>query len=944
LERRPAGRRAARWAAARAGLAVDGIFYWMKIGRWLQTQMKEVVEFEKELAGRGTWCCNLPNDMNATQEGSERRYRRGAIASWQYSSVYGYHGYIRPDQPYPDGRMILVNTHSLRNPGAQVKAGDPVLFATQKTPRGDLATDVYIVFGDSPEAAEVEGRAVGTVRDLHFDRGFGILELEDGRTAMFHFSDLEDPSKPPYQGGLVSARLFERQTLNRFTGQREARLGAAELRTCHVEKPTEFTAHPDVALHQQAQGLLAKALLAREEGRLDDAAQIYEQGLNSCPASVVFLSYAAMEKADRHDPEKALGILERGIKRYPKNPKLHEDAGLLAASTKQSTKALQLLEKALQLSREPGQGGEKGVLLALARTSYRLGDASSLQKAVFYFETAERAFGERGLPSQRDVLALNLARLRTQQQRGALAARFFEDAGFHIVRAETQKGSTVSGDIVVKASGVEFTESYGLSSLLLVRCMFQAEVGMPELRNLDNKLRTCRESQIADSEVALLVVESLTPDIERILYSRIANRREHLPAIVPISQEEMEGSPDKVGALRSALDKWLFKRDLFAVNAPVFGARFFGRINPIAEIRDAISASKPIGIFGLRKVGKTSILHEIERRSLESGDIVLYMDLLALPEDVTDTRWLYWDLGTQLRAKSQHLVDANFQWRLGGVFADYLAIPADFPVATAFDSDLKRVLSVIENATITPRPKVVLMLDEIERLLPTRLGEPGFRGFFGFFSYFRGVSQQTEDFTMIVTAANPGIQEAAQFEGRDNPVFNYFKEVYLKFFEAAECEQMITQLGRGMGIGFEGCACELVYSLTGGHPFIARRLCSFLAEKYSDRPLRLTDNMMMAAMDDYLDLRADADFNEIFERLSRDYPEEREVCLELAREDGPVSITGLTDKRKGIRPLLRHLIGYQLARADASQVTLSMELMRRWLRRNYLSDDAMPAA
>jgi hypothetical protein len=197
---------------------------------------------------------------------------------------------------------------------------------------------------------------------------------------------------------------------------------------------------------------------------------------------------------------------------------------------------------------------------------------------------------------------------------------------------------------------------------------------------------------------------------------------------------------------------------------------------------------------------------------------------------------------------------------------------------------------------------------------------------------------------MIVTAANPGIQEAAQFEGRDNPVFNYFKEVYLKFFEAAECEQMITQLGRGMGIGFEGCACELVYSLTGGHPFIARRLCSFLAEKYSDRPLRLTDNMMMAAMDDYLDLRADADFNEIFERLSRDYPEEREVCLELAREDGPVSITGLTDKRKGIRPLLRHLIGYQLARADASQVTLSMELMRRWLRRNYLSDDAMPAA
>jgi tetratricopeptide (TPR) repeat protein len=771
---------------------------------------------------------------------------------------------------------------------------------------------------------------------------FGILELEDGRTALFHFSALDDPSKPPFRGALVSARLFERQTVDRWSGERQVRLGAVELRPYRLQRPVEPAGRPDADLHKRAQGILAKALLAREERRLDDAAQIYEAGLNGCPAVEVFLSYAAMEKAERGDLGKALAVLERGIKRHPSSPKLHEDAGLLAASMKQFPKALQLLETALRLSREPGQAGEKGVLLALARTYYRIGDGDSLRKCISCYEAAERAFGERGLPFERDNLALNLARMRTQHHRGDVTVRFFEEAGFQVVRAE-MRGATLFGDLVVKAPSVEFTESYGLGSLLLVRCMFQAEVGHSELRNLDRKLESCRESQIADSEVALLIVASLTPDIERILHSRIANRREHVPALVPISQQEMERSADKVDALRGALDKWLFKRDLFAVNAPVFGARFFGRINPIAEIRDAISASKPIGIFGLRKVGKTSILHEIERRSLESGDIVLYMDLLALPEDVNETRWLYWDLGTQLLAKSQHLVDADFQWRLGGVFSDYLAIPADFPVATAFDSDLKRVLSVIENATITPRPKVVLMLDEIERLLPTGLGEPGFRGFFGFFSYFRGVSQQTEDFTMIVTAANPAIQERAQFEGRDNPVFNYFKEVYLKFFEPAECRQMITQLGRGMGIVFGGDSCELVYSLTGGHPFITRQLCSFLAEKYSDRPLSLTSAMVNTAVDNYLDLRAERDFNEIFERLSRDYPDERDVCLDLARQDAPVSISSLTETRKGIRPMLRHLIGYQLAQADASEVRLSMELMRRWLRRNYLSDNAQPA-
>lgn len=280
----------------------------------------------------------------------------------------------------------------------------------------------------------------------------------------------------------------------------------------------------------------------------------------------------------------------------------------------------------------------------------------------------------------------------------------------------------------------------------------------------------------------------------------------------------------------------------------------------------------------------------------------------------------------------------DFVWRLGGLFTDFMAIPPDFPVAIAFDSDLKGVLNVIQTATISPRPKVVLMLDEIERLLPTHLGEPGFKGFFAFFSYFRGISQQTEDFTMIVTAANPAIQEAAQFDARDNPVFNYFKEVYLKMLEPVECRQMITQLGKGMGIRFDNDACDLIYALTGGHPFIARQLCSFLAETYGVRPSRLTRTMVDSVLDNYLDLKADKDFNEIFERLSRDFPAERDVCLTLARKDEPLALADLTKNDKKERLHLRHLIGYQLIQINEFKVSLSIELMKRWLRRGYASE------
>src|SRR5207248_675981 len=105
----------------------------------------------------------------------------------------------------------------------------------------------------------------------------------------------------------------------------------------------------------------------------------------------------------------------------------------------------------------------------------------------------------------------------------------------------------------------------------------------------------------------------------------------------------------------------------------------------------------------------------------------------------------------------------KMNWRLGGAFEDFLEIPGGYPVATAFDSDLSHLLKQIANAPVSPKPKIVLLLDEIERILPTALGKPGFEGFFDFFSYLRGVSQETADLVVMVTGANAAIVEISQF-------------------------------------------------------------------------------------------------------------------------------------------------------------------------------------
>ena len=854
----------------------------------------------------------------------EKRYT-GTVVSWVPSPAYGHHGYILCDPESKIAGMVLVNSTSLRDPGTMLHAGDKVNFRPLKVSRGYLATDV-IPFVDLEEEQGIEPEvpgdfAVGVLRHVDRQRYFGILELSDGRTALLHFSDLQNPDDAT-RGVTIKCQIEE--SIVRGMPRLEAH-DATIVRTTMVQRHRREGTPGD--------NWLDKALLAREEGKYSEAAEIYEQGMKASPQNLqLLLSYAAMERSLKH-PEKAAAIFKRGLERFPENPKLYEDFALLLASDQDFSRAIELLENALRIARRQQDAPDKGILLNLARTYFKMGEVGNpgaFGKASAYFRQAEMRFGSRGLPFITDRRSFGLAIFRSQHHRAEVTVNFFRRAGFEILSAQLLPEQFAGGDLVVRTQNKELTENYGLSNQFLVRCIFDSEVSMMDLLQFEEKIKDWAKENGREEFVAFVAMASLTPGIQRELNRRILDRREGAPAIVPISQSEMETTPDQPKALRTTLDKWLFRRDLFAANAPVQGEdRFFGRTNALSQIGDAVASSKSVGIFGLRKVGKTSLLHEIRRRCMESGDVVLYLDLLAVPEHVTNTDWLYWELANQLRQNTAHL-NAQVKWRLGGLFESTLDMPDGFPTSVAFDADLRGILKAIGSMALNPHPKVVLMLDEVERLLPVRLGESGFQGFVAFFSYFRGLSQQTKDFTMIVTAANPSIQEAAQFEARDNPVFNYFQEVYLRLFDPAECQRMLVKLGKGMGIRFESPTCDRIYQLTGGHPFITRMFCSFLAENHTDRPLTVTTQMVDSLVGRYLNLKGDKDFNEIFERLRRDYPEELDVCLELAESENPMAFD-VSKKDK-----VRHLVGYQLVRLDGGDLALSMELMKEWLRSNHV--------
>ena len=845
-------------------------------------------------------------------EPSQANVHVGSVQSYDHHRGYGY---IVSDDVVPTGGPLLLHRQHLRSPFAAIALtpGRRVLFTPKRESGGFVATDVRPEADDLESQRDSRESVSGTMERVYDDKGYGFIRLLDRRTAFCHISNIND-----------SAALYPPGT----SVQCDIVRNAQGWRALDVTRADQFRSDYGHSPSARAteEKVLAQAILARDKKEYGRARELYKTGMSNAPSVQLVLSYAAFEK-NQNDKRASLAVYRKGIAIFPRVAKLREDAGVLAGNMGETDEAVKLLLSALRLCRETEQAGEVGVLLALARLHAREDTSSSREEALRFYQQATALRSARSLPGH-DQLSMNVIAIRLQHYRGDLAYRFLRGCGFEVTMANLLPNATTGADLVVRIDNAEINESYGISGTVLVRCMFTSRLAEGDVESLDKTFADYADRELINDQMALLVLSSVPDHLKEIFFRRI-ERRDGSPLVVPVAQEAMEATDGEVpsspgapfAALRSVLDTWLYRRDLFARTYPVFGKRFFGRDRILAELKDAIVSARPSGIFGLRKVGKTSLLKECERRATATGDIVVYVDLLRVPAGVSDARWLYWRIANLLFEHAANRGRTAMQWRLGGQYRDYLDLPDGFPVAAAFDADLSALIRSVTSTKWGGRPRVAILLDEIERILPTKLGNVEFTGFFDFFGYLRGFAQETEDLTIIVTGANPSITEIAQFNGRDNPVFNFFQEVYLQLLEADEARTMMQVLGRGMGVRFDGSACSRIVELTGGHPYFAREFCSFLARKYPERPLYVTREKVESVVEGYLEQVGAKDFREIMERLGRDYPQERDVCVELAKNAGETPTRGK----------LKHLVGYQLVEMRGNQAVLTMELFRKWI-------------
>jgi ABC-type multidrug transport system fused ATPase/permease subunit len=132
-------------------------------------------------------------------------------------------------------------------------------------------------------------------------------------------------------------------------------------------------------------------------------------------------------------------------------------------------------------------------------------------------------------------------------------------------------------------------------------------------RTLDTFDRILNEipDEFRIEKVARLLV-SADPNVSNKV-KKLFESKPDAPVVVPFYIDELSlSTPDH--AIASRIREFTFSRDLFSMSSPLRGdLYFYGRSNLINEISSKLASGENFGLFGLRRSGKTSIVHGINR-------------------------------------------------------------------------------------------------------------------------------------------------------------------------------------------------------------------------------------------------------------------------------------------------------------------------------------------
>jgi serine/threonine-protein kinase len=391
--------------------------------------------------------------------------------------------------------------------------------------------------------------------------------------------------------------------------------------------------------------------------------------------------------------------------------------------------------------------------------------------------------------------------------------------------------------------------------------------------------------------------------------------------LIPLYQDELNDllrAEDPYQALPGLIGGWISAYNLYDQREPVTGERFFGRADVLRDLdRKLAQGAGHVGIFGLRRIGKTSLLLELQDRLRTRQNVVpVFLDLEASSETAHVAFRIGEELAKALARRSDVLSERSARRTLR--LPDHWQDAAPEALITNVGDNLRNALT----GGALAGTRLVLILDEAEVLLPDVAMPRPYA--LELFRVLRGVAQETRALTLVLAGVNATPSESPLLGNDDNPLFGLLSVQYLGPLTYEECMQMIRRVGRKMQVRWDPPALRALTDEVGAHPLLARLAASEVVTEYSGRPLRPNVQHVTSVMRDFAQ-RNSAIFTQMVGSLRRYYPDE----FELLRLVAAGELEFATEYAAQNPAFLNHLSGYGVLTQDPLRI--AMPVFGRWL-------------
>ena len=308
-------------------------------------------------------------------------------------------------------------------------------------------------------------------------------------------------------------------------------------------------------------------------------------------------------------------------------------------------------------------------------------------------------------------------------------------------------------------------------------------------------------------------------------------------AIIPFSFEEILSHEDDalISLLVSRFDEYYFENNMLGEERPIEeDTLLFGDRGKIADaiVQRCIEGSYS-GIFGLRRSGKSSVLHAVTRRLDNNCIKYAKIEARSFLESIDSWRTGLYDIAREIRKVTLGITQEDGELR--SAFNERLKL-----CSTEDDYKKRASQCFVDDVKLYTRDEAtfVIAIDEIELITyNTATSEmwkdlDSYKGFWG--------ALRDSGCSLIVCGVNSTINEQStiHFNGKtcDNPMYERihncadFSKTYLPAFSDEQTRYMINTLGSYSNIGFDNVIVEINRSF-GGQPYAIRQFCAFVLDK-----------------------------------------------------------------------------------------------------------------